>query len=39
MHKNFMCNEIEYAMIEEYITKLKQKEKEAQESSLAQIAA
>jgi len=25
-----MCNEIEYAMIEEYLTKLRQKEKESE---------
>jgi hypothetical protein len=34
-----MCNEIEYAMLEEYLAKLKQKEKEPEKPISVQVAA
>jgi len=34
-----MCNEIEYAMLEEYIAKLEQKEKESEKPMSVQVAA
>lgn len=31
MHYDYMCNEIEYAMLEEYLAKIKQKDSKEKE--------
>lgn len=39
MHYDYMCNEIEYAMLEEYLAKVKQKDPKEKEPEKEVIAA